>query len=241
MESYTFGESMSGGQSSRRMSVRKIFKFGIVALSFVALPGMASAATMAFGTFSFGPSLGTEFTFTNTPAGNSLGSQTTQIVLPAQFVASIPATYLFNPNSFSAAGPDPSGILASGQSLSFLAGTDTINISGGLASALDFVFSSGTTPVNRYEFISTGQGVVLASPGFVNITYDGQFTDAAGFFNTQTARVTITFTQAGPGGATFEGGSFSTPAVPEPASMALIGGGLVAIGLVARQKKKKKA
>jgi hypothetical protein len=224
-----------------------MIKIGIFALALVALSGMASAATVAFGTFSFA-NFGTgAVTFTNTPAGNSLGANTSQIVLPGQIITSLLPMYLGETNSFcnttdcgaGIQGPDPTGRLFAGESLAFQGGTNTINIAGGLASAIDFLFSSGVS-ADRYGFLATGPGVVTTPlPGFLLISYAGNFTDANGFFFGQSGAVSFTFTQASPGATVAETASFSTPAAPEPASMALIGGGLIAIGLVARKTRKK--
>jgi hypothetical protein len=231
------------------MFMRKILKNGIAVLTFMALSGMASAATMAFGTFSFS-NFGTgDVTFTDTPPGNAIGPNTTQIMLPGQIITSLTPTYNGNPNSFCNAadcgginGPDPTGRLAVGQSLLFQGGSNVLNIAGGLASTIDFLFSNGTTPVDRYEFLASGPGQVttasFGSSSFLFISYTGNFTDAAGFYTNQPAVVSFTFTQASPGATVGESASFSTPPIPEPATMGLIGGGLVAIGLVARKKKK---
>jgi hypothetical protein len=211
---------------------------------------MASAATTAFGTYDFS-NFGTgNVTFTNTPSGNVLGANTTQIVLPGQIITGLPQNYLGQPNSFCNAtdcgginGPDLNGRLAVGQSLLFEGGTNTINISGGLASLIDFLFSNGTNLPDRYEFLATGLGKVtpFSSGPFSGliISYTGTFTDSQGFFFNQTAQVGFTFTQAAAGATVGESASFSTPSAvaPEPVSMALIGGGVVVIGLVARKKR----
>jgi len=227
----------------------KMIQLGIAVLSLVVLSGPAGATTSAFSTFSFS-NFGTgDVTFTNTPAGNTLGANTTQLVLPNQIITSLTSTYLGNPNSFCNAadcgginGPDPTGRLATGNSLLFLGGSNTVNLAGGLASAIDFEFSSGTTPLYRYEFLASGPGDVttmtVGSSSFLFITYDGIFTDASGFFNSQSAEVSFTFTQASPGATLGEVASFSTAPVPQPASMALIGSGLILIGLIARKKEK---
>jgi hypothetical protein len=211
---------------------------------------MASAATTAFGTYSFS-NFGTgNVTFTDTPPGNVLGANTTQIVLPGQIITSLTPTYQGQPNSFCNAadcgginGPDPTGRLAVGQSLAFLGGTNTINISAGLASLIDFLSSNATTPIDRYEFLANGLGKVttmsVGGSSFLFISYSGNFTDSSGFFFDQAAQVAFTFTQASAGATVGETANFSTPVpvVPEPASTALIGGGVVAIGLVARKKR----
>ena len=229
--------------------MQRKFKLGITALAVVAVSGMAGAAQTAYGTFAFS-NFGTgDVTFTDSPAGSTIGATTTQIVLPGQIITSLTPTYLGNPNSFCNAGecggvngPDPLGRLFVGNSLLFLGGTNTINIAGGLASLVDFQFSSGTTPVDRYEFDALLPGQVttfgFGSSSFLLISYRGTFSDSAGFFTPQSAAVSFTFTQSSPGATVGESASFSTPAVPEPATMALIGGGLVVIGLVARKKRK---
>lgn len=226
--------------------MQKMLRFGIIALAVLALSGTAGAAQMAFGTFSFANS--GSVGFTDTPSGNTLGSTTTQIVLPTQTITGLDNQYLGQTNSFCnsteclAPGPDPNGQLHTTQSLLFLGGTNTINIASGLGSMIDFQFSSGTTPADRYEFVAMSPGQVTAfsfgGSSFLFITYDGNFTDSTGFFLGQSAVVSFTFTQASPGAAVGESASFSTPAVPEPASMALIGGGLVLISLLARRKRK---
>src|SRR5262249_14314372 len=82
--------------------------------------------------------------------------------------------------------------------------------------------------------------MTVGSGSFLFISYDGIFTDGSGFFNSQSAEVSFTFTQASPGSTLGEVASFSTAAaaVPQPASLAPIGSRLVLVGLIARKKEK---
>lgn len=230
--------------------MRKILKTGIIILSLVSVSGIAGAATMAFGAFDFS-NFGTgDVLFTNTPAGNVLGPNTTQIVLPGQIITSLTSTFLGNPNSFCNAtdcgginGPDPTGRLAIGESLLFQGGTNTIDIAGGLASAIDYRFSNATTPVDRYEFLANGAGDVstfsVGGSSFLLISYAGSFTDSAGFFTNEAAQVSFTFTQASAGATVGETASFSTPqaaTVPEPESLVLLSLTLCGFGLWKRNR-----
>src|SRR5205814_765282 len=94
--------------------MRKTLRYGIIGISLAALTSVAGAAQIAFGTFSFS-NFGTgDVTFTNSPAGNTLGGNTTQIVLPGQIITSLTPIYLGQQNSFcnagdcgGIAGPDP--------------------------------------------------------------------------------------------------------------------------------------
>ena len=97
---------------------------------------------------------------------------------------------------------------------------------------------------NRFTFASSGGTYLRDSVNnALNFLWLGTFTDAMGVFNTQVAQFTQGWSQAASGQLPNTGGTFNsspsltlTPAVPEPASIALFGIGLLGLGYVVRRR-----
>lgn len=143
-------------------------------------------------------------------------------------------------------GPDAS-MSCSGFAATLMTGTFAGNNSIGQVLTWD----GGTMP-GQYTYTVTSQNAPAISSGgtgvtFYNISTNGLFTDNRGAsgFDSAPASLSITFTEncnVTGGGCSISGGAaFSTPpsfltGTPEPATMAFIGTGLVALGLIRRRR-----
>jgi len=84
-------------------------------------------------------------------------------------------------------------------------------------------------------FKATGGSIVLRTPTFLNVDLTGTFVPGPGFPSTTTAGPVVahvSFTQTGPSVS----GSFTLASVPEPASMALLGSGILLVGWLVRRR-----
>jgi hypothetical protein len=106
------------------------------------------------------------------------------------------------------------------------------------------VWGDGTGGANntRYTFsVSPGSTTSFTSPNDLTISAVGTFHDTLGVYNDGTASMIFSFTQTGgPGNAISGSGTIQTPQafnlVPEPETTILLGGALLAIGLLRRKK-----
>jgi hypothetical protein len=99
------------------------------------------------------------------------------------------------------------------------------------------VFSSTTTPANRYTFSATSESVAFNNATrSVSTIFFGTFHDTTGQFADDAGDISFSFTQSAAGSTINGSGSFSTPPIPEPTTAALLGLALVGVGLVGRKR-----
>jgi hypothetical protein len=214
------------------------------------------AATLAFSSVSFaGIVANGSFSFTNTgglityaPATPGLLINATTVSIPAptatgglcpgicEEINTIPPTYLAAQNDFAAGGNTP---LAINQSVSFNNYTFDLTFS-----SLPLFFFT-TENGNRFTFQATfGQKgtATIGNTDFLNVSYNGFFTDSLGLYNPGSASLSLSFNQTGGAtGAVAYSGTFATPpqpgsGIPEPTTMAMLGSALVALGVAGRKK-----
>jgi hypothetical protein len=151
-------------------------------------------------------------------------------------ITSINPTYLGNPNDFFTGGTTP---LAINDDVTF--NSYTFDLSFATLPTFFFTNQNG----NRFKFVAdtaTKTGLDLGGgSAFLNVGYVGIFSDTGGTYDSSPAVLSLTFNQTGgPTGAITYAGTFATPptpgTVPEPATMTLMGGALVAIGAFGRKK-----
>lgn len=214
------------------------------------------AATLAFSSVSFAGILANgSFSFTNTgglitysPSSPNLLINASSVSIPVptatggacpgvcEEVNTIPPTYLTLQNDFAVGGHTP---LAINQSVTF--NTYTFDLT--FASLPTFTFTTETG--NRFTFVATaGAKGTSSSLGtdFLNVAYTGTFSDSLGTYNPGAASLSLSFNQSGGAtGAVAYSGTFATPpqpgtGTPEPATMAMLGSALVALGVAGRKK-----
>ena len=89
----------------------------------------------------------------------------------------------------------------------------------------------------RYHFTVTSSTVGSTGPNELTVQALGTFHDDLGFYSDNVGALTLSLTQTGGvGTAVSLSGTFSTTAAPEPTTLVLFGGALVALGVIRRKK-----
>jgi hypothetical protein len=212
-----------------RVSFKRAFAVPLLALGVTAI---ASAGPIANATFSFNKTGSVSYTGTN------LGTSTS-ITLPATLnVDDVPLTYLGSPNDF--LGESVLGSVM----ISPLAITGyTVGVTSPFVQLAFLSFASGTMPSDRFTFdAQTVRGISGNADLQLQLIFTGLFNDSLGEYTSgELASVSLIFTSDSPTSAIGFAGTFSTPPqpsdVPEPATMALLGGALLVVGVGRRFSK----
>jgi PEP-CTERM motif len=217
----------------------------------------AAAAMLMFSSASFASIVANgSFSFTNTggvitysPSSPGLMVNATDITIPTptatgsctlgqvcEEINSIAPTYLGVQNDFAAGGNTPLNI---NDSVTFLSYTFDLTFS--TLPVFYFTDENG----NRFTFTASSAQKGTASlfnTDYLNISYNGTFSDSLGLYSNAAASLSLTFTQTGGAtGTVGYAGTFATPpaptsTVPEPATMSVLGSALIGLGLVARKR-----
>jgi hypothetical protein len=221
---------------------KHLTRFAVVA-STLAFSSVSFAGIVANGSFSF-TNTGGLISYTPASPGLLINATTVSIPVPTatggacpgicEEINTIPPTYLTLQNDFAPGGHTP---LAINQSVTFNSYTFDLTF----ASLPIFTFTTETG--NRFTFQATSGQKNSASAGntdFLNVSYNGFFSDSLGTYDTASASLAMSFNQTGGAtGAVAYSGTFATPptsGAPEPATMAMLGTALVALGVAGRKK-----
>jgi hypothetical protein len=227
---------------------KQVTRLAVLA-STLAFSSVSFAGILANGSFGFNSTGGT-VTYTGAglistattisiPVPNSSGASCGVATNVCEQITSIPSTYLTLQNDFATGGHTP---LAINNDIQF--NNYTFDLS--FATLPIFTFTPTTVPADRFTFTATfaqKSGADLGGGGsFLNVTYIGVFSDAGGTYDPQGAALSLTFNQTGGAtGTVTYAGTFATPptpgtGTPEPATMAMLGSALVALGVAGRKK-----
>jgi len=190
---------------------------------------------LAFSTTSFAAAANGSFGFaifgccsvTSSPANDLMNAtDLTFGSAPNLFISTNDPLTFGNPNDFQ------SLFLSAGSLLPI-----TLDLTGG-SNSVTTTFG----PSDIYSFTATSQTLTLDIPTrSISFYFLGQFVDSTSTFDPAAASLTLQFSQSAPNTSISGAGTFSTPpapltGTPEPASMALLGSALIAIGVYGRKR-----
>jgi len=218
-----------------KKSLRIILAFTTILL---VCSSVSFGAIIANGTVSFN-NTGGLVTYTGGAGGVNTA---TQVSIPVpngttifEQIVGLNPTYLGAPNSFAPGGTTPEAI---GRDIVFTdAHAYTFDMTFGFLPT--FQFSIQDSPSDRFQFVASSgqkQGSSFGGANFLNVIYQGTFSDSGGTYISAPASLSLSFNQSGGiTGAVAYSGTFATPpqtGVPEPATMVIIGSALIGLGLM---------